>query len=129
MRTLEELQKESQGVTKLSILIKTIPARKAELNNLFQELYRQIDLAGFKGKGIEKWGQETPMLDHEGKQQLAENGSPMVTYKSGTFRHPAVVEIYFGQDEEILMNKAKGRIVTITDDFWPEKDYIKKLME
>lgn len=134
---LAKLQKESEGVTVFSILICTTKDRRLMFNTLMQEFNRQIDMAGFKGKGIEIWAEEIP-FEVEGKS-YAEDGSPYLHIKKHSFKHPDVVEIVFDEDEKqmsvgakrqkLLLN-AHGNYITYFDsDDFPKPNYVQKIMK
>jgi glycosyltransferase involved in cell wall biosynthesis len=134
---LEQLKKESESVTKLSILVPFTGDRGILFNNLYQEIYRQIDQGGYLGKGIEKWEQETPRLNEDLTPFLSEFGTPVVDVVTRQFKHPDTVEIVIdkkdlsiGEKRNSLLEKARGEYVCFVDsDDWISSDYINVIMK
>lgn len=132
----QQEQDEAKKVVKLSILIPVTPARFMMLNNLYNELRRQIDLGGFLGKGLQKWDVEVPRMK-DGQPVMSEHGSPIVDVVSRSFKHPDIVEIVLdksdksiGEKRNILLDKALGEYVCFIDsDDWVSKDYVKLVMK
>lgn len=128
---------EANKACKLSILIAVLPHRGMMFNNLYQELYRQIDMGGYKGKGLEKWIEDTPALDENGVQKLTEEGSPIFNSVQRQFKHPDKVEIILAKKNQLigdkrneLLEKSLGEYVCfVDDDDWVSRDYVKTIME
>lgn len=132
-----QLVEQSNSLVKLSILIPVTPDRFMMLNNLYNELRRQIEVNGYLGKGLQKWNVDVPRLDENGQQMFTENGSPIFDVKSHSFKHPDLVEIILdksnksiGEKRNNLLNKAVGEYVCFIDsDDWVSKDYVKLIMD
>lgn len=132
--TPEQIE-EAKKVVKLSILIPVTPDRFWMLNNLYNELRRQIEQGGYTGKGLEKWDVETPRMK-DGQPVLSEHGSPIIDVFSHSFKHPDIVEIVLDKSSESigtkrnnLLDKSLGDYVCFIDsDDWVSKDYVKLIM-
>jgi glycosyltransferase involved in cell wall biosynthesis len=117
------LQKQSEGITKLSILIPTVPSRAIVFNHLYQEFIRQIEVNGFKGRGVEEW--KTTVETEEGPQETFTR-----------FKHPDIVELIYDKSNRLvgdkrndLLEKAKGEYLCFfDDDDYPANDYVKLIM-
>ncbi len=134
----QQLQKESEGVTKLSILIATTKDRRWMFNVLMQEFNRQIEMCGFKGKGKETWFVKLPRMEN-GEQVNSPEGLPIFDVYQQYFKHPDIVAIEFEEDnKEIsvgakrqkLLEKSKGKYIVYFDsDDFPKQDYVKEIMQ
>lgn len=133
--TPEQIE-DAKKVVKLSILIPVTPDRFWMLNNLYNELRRQIEQGGYTGRGIEKWDVERPRMK-DGQPVLSEHGSPIIDVFSHSFKHPDIVEIVLdksnlsiGTKRNNLLQKALGKYVCFIDsDDWISKDYVKLIMQ
>lgn len=120
VRTVEEhnehikkLTKESEGKVKMTILIEVKDDQILQLNNVMNELHRQIDVFGFKTGFKEEWGVKI------GDEQIA----------GASFNHPNEVEIVWGREGTDIVSKAKSKDhVYLNISVFPNKDYIKYLM-
>lgn len=130
-----EQQEEAKRVVRLSILIPVTPSRYSMLNNLYNELTRQIVQGGYVGKGIERWEVESPRMK-DGKPVLSEYGTPIIDAFQHSFKHPDIVEIVLdksnrsiGEKRNSLLDKALGEYLCFIDsDDWVSEDYINIVM-
>lgn len=120
----------------LSILIPVTMERYPMLNNLYNELRRQIAEGGWLGKGVEQWEEEVPRVK-DGQAVLSEHGTPIVDVFMRTIRHPDSVEIIIDKSDKTigakrnkLLDKAQGKYLCFIDsDDWVSPGYLKLIME
>jgi glycosyltransferase involved in cell wall biosynthesis len=132
--TPQEIE-DAKKVVQLSILIPVTPDRYIMLNDLYNELHRQVDLGGYLGKGIEKWHEDTPVMEN-GEHKKDEQGNLMYYSVQRSFRHPNIVEIILdksdktiGEKRNALLEKALGKYVCFIDsDDWISRDYVRLIM-
>jgi len=136
---LSTLQKESEGVTKLSILICTTKDRRVMFNHLFMEFRRQIEMGGFKGKGTERWVEISPILNDDGQRVFNQDNSPLYAESPVTFNHPDIVEVLFEEDEkqmsvgaksQKLLERSNGKyVVRFDSDDRPKPYYVEEIIK
>lgn len=135
----EQLTKENEGNTILSILIATTKDRRGIFVGLMQMFSIQIEMGGFKGPDKETWIVERPALKEDGSTELNEIGEPyMLRYKSG-FVYPDKVEVLFEEDDKEISIGAKRQkllerataeyIVFFDSDDVPKPNYINEIMK
>lgn len=135
----QQLENESEGVTKLTICIATTKDRRLMFNVLCQELNRLIEMYGFKGKGVERWQVKIPRLNENGTQMKTEEGNDLFGLADAKFRYPNIVEWIFEEDEKQMSIGAKRQklldrvksdyMVYFDSDDFPKEGYVSKIMK
>lgn len=133
-----KLTKENEGKVKLSILIATTTDRRFTFNILCQEFNAQIEMAGYAGKGIERWKVKIPRVD-ENKMPVIINDKPVYDIAIARYQHKGPVEWIFEEDDkqmsigakrQKLLDRAKGKYIVFFDsDDFPDKNYVKEIMK
>jgi len=132
----ERLKKESEGITKMTILILSTKPQRFALNVLCQEFNRQIEMFGFKGKGVEKWNVKIPKLGEDGIQLVSEEGHPIFGLASASFKHPDKVEWVYDESDlpmeekrSALISKSKSSDCVFYEvGEMPDKEFIKYIV-
>ena len=127
---LAQLEK-NRPVPILSILIATTKDRRFMFNNLCQEFYRQIDLAGLSGKGLEEWSVKVTGVNTDGTESEA--------IAHARYTHGSLVELIFkednkemsiGEKRQWLLEQAKGEYIVYFDsDDFPKDNYVTAIVK
>ena len=132
----ERLKKESEGITKTTILIISTKPQRFALNILCQEFNRQIEMHGFNGKGVEKWNVKIPKLGEDGIQLVSEEGHPIFGLASASFKHPDKVE-WVHDESDLTMEEKRFALISKSKSkdcvFYevgemPDKEFIKNIV-
>lgn len=136
---INKLKQESEGTTKLSILIATTEDRREMFNILCQEFYRQIQDGNFQGKGRETWKVKLPVKNESGEFVKKEDGSQKYHLAGNGFQHPMIVELkhiednremILGDKRNALLEKANGKYIVFFDsDDFPKPNYVSSIMK